>query len=283
MATLLLLAWLALAPLTGWTAWWSSITIEAETNPADHIHYSRILLSKPDGQPVRAHIASVTGVGDHYIFGVLGSYGVLIQPSLIARNSEATVVINGGFFSVNPTRANGMVMAHGRLLYPPPGRAMYHGTVGFTPDEVLFDWIAPDVMAGNRFSDQFAAWNNCHAALGAGPMLVRDGRFRPRDLEGFNLDLIAPRSAIARQPSGQVLLVVVDGRQPGWSAGVTLQELAELLLHYKAHQALNLDGGGSSALVINNQVMNRPSDRALPGQPGRERAVANVIALFPKP
>jgi len=82
--------------------------------------------------------------------------------------------------------------------------------------------------------------------------------------------------------SGEVLIVVIDGRQPEWSAGVTLPELAEFFVSLGAEQALNLDGGGSSTMLIQNEIVNRPSDYAIPGQPGRERAVANVVALLKK-
>ncbi|MBZ0254992.1 phosphodiester glycosidase family protein [bacterium] len=49
-----------------------------------------------------------------------------------------------------------------------------------------------------------------------------------------------------------------------------------------AQEALNLDVGGSSTMLIQNEIVNRPSDYAVPGQPGRERAVANVVALLKK-
>lgn len=271
-----------LIPQTGWASWWTSITIEESSQPEPSLTYQRVLFTKTDQQPVRAHIVNVTGVGTEYIFGVLGSYGVLVQPSVIARNSNATLVVNGGFFSKSPTRANGMVMAHGRVLYPPRAGSSLHATVGFSPAQVLFDWITPEHLMEDRFLEAKDEWNQCHAALGAGPMLIRNGEFRQEWLKAFNEELVAPRSAIGNAVDGSVLIIVVDGRQPGWSAGVTLEELAMLSLEYEAVEALNLDGGGSSSLVIQNIIMNRPSDYALPGQPGKERAVANVIALFPR-
>lgn len=55
-----------------------------------------------------------------------------------------------------------------------------------------------------------------------------------------------PRTAVGRTPEGKALLVVVDGRQPGYSAGITLEELAYLLAGLGAWEAVALDGGGSS-------------------------------------
>jgi hypothetical protein len=84
-----------------------------------------------------------------------------------------------------------------------------------------------------------------------------------------------PRSAVAIRPDGTILLVTVDGRQPGYSDGMTLAELTDLLLELGAADALNLDGGGSTALVLRGVLVNRPSDPV-------ERPVANAL-LVPGP
>jgi len=81
-----------------------------------------------------------------------------------------------------------------------------------------------------------------------------------------------PRSAIAWNAE-HLYWVLVDGRQPPWSDGMSLRELTDLLRELGASQAINLDGGGSSALVLNGRVVNRPSDAA------GERAVANALVL----
>jgi hypothetical protein len=82
-----------------------------------------------------------------------------------------------------------------------------------------------------------------------------------------------PRSAVGFSPdSGTLYLVAVDGRQEA-SAGVTLEELATILRDLGAHHALNLDGGGSTALVVGDELANVPSDSS------GERPVGNVIAV----
>lgn len=69
-----------------------------------------------------------------------------------------------------------------------------------------------------------------------------------------------PRTAAAKMSDGKFLLATVDGRQPGVSVGMTLQELAEYLLAIGAVDAMNLDGGGSTAMVLDGKVVNKPSD-----------------------
>jgi exopolysaccharide biosynthesis protein len=81
------------------------------------------------------------------------------------------------------------------------------------------------------------------------------------------------------------LLFVVDGRQPNYSEGMSLPELAQVMLDYGADTALNLDGGGSSTLVMEGNdgkphVLNSPIHGRVP--PGRERPVANHLGIFAK-
>ncbi len=280
---ILLCGWVLDSPFSHAEQWWSSQSVEKEIKIADEIEYQRIMFKTVMSEPVRAHIVDVTGVGEEYLFGVLGSFGALIPPTIFAKQSEAVVTVNGGYFSSHPNRALGLVVAHGRVLYPPYSGNTVRGAVGFNSQGIVVDWIGPEDVEDHRILSKKDGWNSCYAALGAGPVLVKRGHSRVQsDEEGFNFLQRAPRTAIGQTKDGRILLVVIDGRQPDWSAGVTLGELAELFISMDALEALNLDGGGSSAMVINNELINRPSDNALPGLPGRERPVANVVALFEK-
>lgn len=94
----------------------------------------------------------------------------------------------------------------------------------------------------------------------------------------------APRTAIGLDGSGtKLIIIVVDGRQPFYSEGVTIKEMAELMILYGGDNAINLDGGGSSTLVIQDsaskqyRVMNSPIDN---GIPGRQRPVGNHFGVF---
>lgn len=112
--------------------------------------------------------------------------------------------------------------------------------------------------------------------IGGGPRLVRAGRLEiTGEAERFQDDILkgrAPRTAIGITPEQKLLLVTVNGRQPGISVGMTLEELGNLLIDLGAQEAMNLDGGGSTTMVIRNLVLNLPSD-------GRERPVSNAIVV----
>jgi uncharacterized protein YigE (DUF2233 family) len=105
-------------------------------------------------------------------------------------------------------------------------------------------------------------------ALGGGPRLVQDGRVHvPYRWEGFRPSLYhrrAARSAVGLTHHGKLLLVVVEASRDD-SAGMTLPELARTLVDLGAQEAVNLDGGGSSTLVVGGEVVNRQgSQRAVP-------------------
>lgn len=132
-----------------------------------------------------------------------------------------------------------------------------------------------------RFNDPPA--NVAHAISGL-EMLVTNGEIVPGLNEGAGAQP-EPRTALGLNRAGHTLiLVVVDGRQPGYSEGATLPELAAILLEYGAHNAMNMDGGGSSTLVMEGAdgqpvVLNSPIAGNVPG---RERAVANHLGIFAK-
>ncbi len=70
-----------------------------------------------------------------------------------------------------------------------------------------------------------------------------------------------PRTAVAKLKNGKFLMMTVDGRQPGVSVGMSLQELAEYLFSLGAVDAMNLDGGGSTTMFLDGKVVNTPSDK----------------------
>lgn len=120
------------------------------------------------------------------------------------------------------------------------------------------------------------AWD-AHEAVGGFPVLLRDGADvlaeTPRVGASFGAQR-HPRSALGwSRASGRFFLVLVDGRQAPYSDGMSLPELTWLFQRLGASDAINLDGGGSSALVVRGGVVNRPSDRQ------GERQVGNALAL----
>jgi hypothetical protein len=118
-------------------------------------------------------------------------------------------------------------------------------------------------------------WSVVSDAIGGGPILVRDGAPVYRANEGFTTSQLAPRgprTAVGQRADGGIILLTTDGRQPGFSVGMTNFELAQALVRYGAVRGMGLDGGGSSTLAFEGTVLNSPSD-------GRERAVSTALML----
>jgi hypothetical protein len=112
-------------------------------------------------------------------------------------------------------------------------------------------------------------------------IIVKDGdindRVKDKNHPNHKLgyDLLEPRTSIGYDENNNIMIwIVVDGRQPGFSNGINLYDLAELQIAEGATQAFNMDGGGSSTLVVAGQgVVNSPSD-------GGERSVANHLGIY---
>lgn len=143
--------------------------------------------------------------------------------------------------------------------------------------------IAPTMYITRQ---QYPSFNNrpnrVWTAISGDQMLVTKGEA----LGGLDDSALEPRTAIGINQNGRYLyLVVVDGRQPFYSAGATFAELADLLVEQGAYIAMSLDGGGSSTMVIEGEdgqpvILNSPIDNLIPN---RERPVANHFGVFVNP
>ncbi|MGI8793436.1 MAG: phosphodiester glycosidase family protein, partial [Acidimicrobiales bacterium] len=117
-------------------------------------------------------------------------------------------------------------------------------------------------------------------SIGAHPVLIRKGERLALNDSDNKVAARHPRTLAGWTADGELLLVTIDGRQPGHSAGATLAEAADVMLALGATNAVNLDGGGSTTFVGpcdagSSCVLNRPSDR-------RERHVSSALVLVPR-
>ncbi|GEK80958.1 phosphodiester glycosidase family protein [Agrococcus baldri] len=187
-------------------------------------------------------------------------------PSVIAEQVGASLAINGDYYGF---RDNGIVIRNG-VLYRDAGArealVLYRDGTAAVVDETT--------TSGEQLLAD-GAWQT----LSFGPALVEAGEvvdgiddvevdtnFGNHSIQGDQ-----PRTAIAVLADGSIAFVVVDGRSDA-SAGMTLTELAEHLASIGAVTAYNLDGGGSSTMVVDGEVVNTPSN-------GGERATSDILYL----
>jgi exopolysaccharide biosynthesis protein len=141
-------------------------------------------------------------------------------------------------------------------------------------------WLQQNLHVGMRaliFSQVLGQWRDIAHLISGGPRLLKAGQPHvTSEQEQFKPDIAqgrAPRTALGIGRNGEIILLVVDGRQTR-SAGLTLWELAQLLKERGAIEGLNFDGGGSSALAIRGKLVNQPSDKA-------ERPVSSALLVLP--
>ena len=132
-------------------------------------------------------------------------------------------------------------------------------------------------------------WNQVRHAIGGRLRLLKDGKINEtitemhhaekRHTPGKRASMLnlshEPRTALGYN-ADKLFLVVADGRQPKYSTGLTLYELASILIELGATEAINLDGGSSSTFVVEDEVINKPS-----GQ--QERDVLNAVFITTEP
>ena len=120
------------------------------------------------------------------------------------------------------------------------------------------------------------AWTGVTSALGGGPVLVKNGKPVFRSLEDFTNDQISqrdPRAGVGQLADGRIILVAVDGNQPGYSVGLTTFELAQTLVRLGAVTGSAVDSGDSVSIAFDGQLLNKPSD------PSGERQVKEALLI----
>lgn len=200
--------------------------------------------------PSRVYVGTCSSFGD-----TNGSGEKLLS---IAKNYDAVAGINGGgFYDPNGTGTGsiptGFVFSGGEFLYGPTDSTEL--LIGFDKDDKLIvGWMTAEYAKKIGIRD----------ALTFGPALIVNGE--PANVSGYSSGL-NPRTAIGQRADGAVLLLVIDGRQPG-SLGACHSDTIEVMLSFGAVNAANLDGGSSSLMVYNDEVISNKSgltgDRNMP-------------------
>ncbi len=211
--------------------------------------------------------------------GDVGLYGAgLATVTDLVREAGGGVLaaVNGDFFT-SEGRPLGPEVAGGRILWSRERPAL-EWTPGRPP------WIGTVRGEGNGLSA--GAWVSRAQPgrtqmIGGYPELLDGGATLTNEIWDSNrafASLRHPRTAVAYDPEAQRFWVlVVDGRQGSYSSGMTLAELTAALVATDADEALNLDGGGSSVMVVQGRTVSRPSDEE------GERPVRNALAVVSDP
>ena len=208
------------------------------------------------------------------------------KTSGIAEREGAEMAINGGYFDMkNLVPCVYFRIGKETFSQTSPSEAFrVNGVVGLKDrrgKKMMISCCSPE-----EYETVTRKW---HSAMASGPMLVDDGEilvpeFAQVDASGKGVDSFNdkrhPRSVIGYDGKGNIFLVVIDGRHPGKGDGTSIYETALICRFLGMEDALNLDGGGSSALWHKETgVLSHPSDNKTFDHEG-ERAIPNIIGVY---
>ncbi len=229
-----------------------------DTGVYDSIYEEQVLKRDPgndlykvidvEGNGYKGHLLVVYDPSRVHLYQYEGLSHGGKQLNKMLELAEAKAGTNASGFAVNYNTHQysivGTVIMDGKVVSNGGATGWGGGIIGFTYDNKLlltkktaYEAVKMGVRDGMSF----------------GPFLVVNGE--PSKFKGNGGYGIAPRTAIGQRKDGIVLMLVIDGRRPGHSLGVDMVELTNIMVKYGAYNASNLDGGGSSSMVVDGEIL----------------------------
>jgi hypothetical protein len=298
----LALSW-ALLPCVGLMAQvrWKNVDTSFDSLPSSlHVFLTKDSL---DGAPFLAYYASVKLKDEKLDFTVLSGDGNSYTPEQYYHHQSKppVLVVNGPFFSFESNRILSLLIRNGKIISyhvnalkgSGPDSAIYYyptrSALGISRRRKAdVAWIFTDSMHSRPYAFEEApviargrepspsiydlgrvdwAWWEMHTAVGGGPTLIHDGKIRITSKEeqmfGDAENDRTPRTAMGYTSDGRLIILVIQGRYPGLSDGATLFQEATILKNLGCYEALNLDGGGSSYMLVQGKETIQPSDHGI--------------------
>lgn len=242
--------------------------VEVRRDPPLHLFVAEVDVSNP-----RVRLRVAPGGPDPDGSGEWET--TLMRPTKVAEREKFELAVNGDFFTArNVKDAEGAASGYRPDIWAGAvGPAVTNGkvwSIGEMPTPCLVVYRDRRVRLETIERPPRDAWS----VVAGNRMLVENGRPVLTDFKARH-----PRTVVGlNEKCTRLTILVVDGRKPGVSVGMSYAELSEEMIRLGCHTALNLDGGGSSVMVLRDpkstelRILNDPSD-------GRERAVANVLGV----
>ncbi|QHT59017.1 phosphodiester glycosidase family protein [Paenibacillus lycopersici] len=219
------------------------------SHPASDVQVEKISTAKFKGFIMYVHDPKMIRVATT---NVVGSGETVLS---MVKRTGAIAGVNGGAFDDpnwdgNGFRPAGIVMSGGKVLYKGDGMQAPVNVVGIDKNGLM--------VAGRYKPSQLLDMGVTDAVTFQPKFIVNGKGLIKNEADGWG---IAPRTVMAQQKDGTILFVVIDGRQPGYSVGATLYDIQKILLEKNVVTAANLDGGSSTVLVKDDEVVNKPSSQ----------------------
>lgn len=174
--------------------------------------------------------------------------------NMVSRTGAIAGVNGGGFddpnWKGNGFKPIGVVISQGKLYYNGLGKNRSTQIVGIDK--------TGNMIAGHYSLNELKDMGVQEAVTFQPRIIVNGKGLIKNSKEGWG---IAPRTAMGQREDGAIIFVVIDGRQPTYSTGANLYDVQQIMLKHGAVIAANLDGGSSTVLVKDNQIVNKPSSQ----------------------
>ena len=230
-----------------------------------------ITLTEKTVSNTQVYIADITVSSAEYLKTALAqnTYGtnVTAKTSVTAANNNAILAVNGDYYGANTT---GYVIRNG---------VVYRDTVredSSNGDLAIYKDGSFKIIYEDRVSADQLVKDGVVNLLAFGPSLVENGEIVVDTNSEVGQSMSSnPRTAIGIIDENHYIIIVSDGRTSE-SEGLSLYQLAEIMKSYGVKTAYNLDGGGSSTLYFNGQVINKPTTN---GNTISERSVSDIVYI----
>ena len=230
-----------------------------------------INLSETTENNTQVYIADVTVSSSDYLKTAFAqnSFGtnVTAKTSVTAADNNAILAVNGDYYGAN---SSGYVIRNGVVYRDTVRENSNNGDLAIYKDGSF------KIIYENQISADQLVKDGVVNLLAFGPALVENGEIAVGKNQEVGQAMASnPRTAISIIDENHYIIVVSDGRTSE-SKGLSLYQLAEVMKSYGAKTAYNLDGGGSSTLYFNGQVINKPTTG---GNKISERAVSDIVYI----
>ena len=213
----------------------------------------------------------------------------LTPTSVQSKEQRALVSINACYWDVKVDKPETYVKCGGEVLW----HTLKQTTPRVNGLFKIYDNHA-EVVLSNNYPDYKGEVEDCNDVIASGPVLIDDGKpyyyeqgyvEKAQASPGKRIPFYTfftnrhPRSVVGTNKQGDIIFLVVDGRHQGWAGGATIDEMTKICSWLGMHEALNLDGGGSSTIWSKKYgVMNYPSDNRTYDHNG-ERKVSSTLLV----
>ncbi|EIC75935.1 phosphodiester glycosidase family protein [Streptococcus oralis] len=230
-----------------------------------------VTLTEKTVEETQVYVADITLNSSDYLKTALAqnSYGtnVTAKTSVTAAENNAILAVNGDYYGAN---SSGYVIRNGVVYRDSVREDASNGDLAIYKDGSF------KIIYENQVSADQLVQDGVVNLLAFGPSLVENGEISvDTNTEVGQAMSSNPRTAIGIIDENHYIIIVSDGRTSE-SKGLSLYQMAEVMKSYGVKTAYNLDGGGSSTLYFNGQVINKPTTG---GSKISERAVSDIVYI----